>query len=143
MSGQRDWNGEMNRFPIDDSTAERLLSGRLSPDDAPPGYAGLAGMVQAATGPTIPAELASELRVVAAGVAAVRSAHTTPRRKSMLTKLLSAKVAAIAVTAVLATAGAAAAATGTLPAPAQTTVSNTAAHVGISVPKPNSHANTN
>jgi chitinase len=147
MTERRDWDGEMNRFPIDDTTAEALLAGGLSPDDVPRGYAGLAGMIQAATGPTIPAEMASELLVVAAGVAAVRSAPTigptTLRRKSMLTKLRSAKVAAIAVTAVLATSGVAAAATGTLPPGAQTTVANTVAHVGISVPKPNSHANAN
>src|ERR1019366_6848177 len=56
MSDRRDWDGEMTRFPIDDTTAERLLSGGLSPGDAPPGYAGRAGMIQAPTGPTIPAE---------------------------------------------------------------------------------------
>jgi hypothetical protein len=135
----------MNRFPIDDATAQRLLSGGLSPDDAPPGYAGLAGMIQAATGPTVPAELTGEAAVVAAGVAAVRSAppihRTLPQRNPMLLKLLSAKVAAIAATTVFGVTTAAAAATGHLPAPAQTAVSGALSHVNISVPKPNSHAN--
>jgi hypothetical protein len=44
--------------PLDDDTAERLLAGRVSPDDAPPGYAGVAGILQAASGPAAPEELA-------------------------------------------------------------------------------------
>jgi hypothetical protein len=52
----------------------------------------------------------------------------------MLAKLLSAKVVAIAATAILGVAGAAAA-TGELPSQAQTTVSNALSHVDISVPK--------
>jgi len=60
----------------------------------------------------------------------------------MISQLLSAKVAAIAATAVLG-AGAAAAATGSLPASAQSAASDALSHVGISVPNPDSHAGTN
>jgi hypothetical protein len=37
--------------PLDANTAERLLSGRLDPDDAPPGYAEVARLLRAATAP--------------------------------------------------------------------------------------------
>lgn len=136
MSDPRDWEGEMKRIPIDDATAEMLLSGRLSPDDAPPGYAGVAGMIQAATGPAVAAELAREPVVVAAMRSTPSARPATPRRKPMRTGLLSAKLAALAATAVLAAAGVAVAATGNLPKEAQTTVSDAVAHVGLSIPKP-------
>jgi hypothetical protein len=130
----------MSRFPLDDATAERLLTGRLSPEDAPPGFAGLAGLVWAATGPADPAELASESQVVSAAVAAVHSASSnrpiTRRRTSMLAKLLSAKVAAVAVTSAI---GAAAAA-GTLPNSAQNAVSSALSNIGISVPDSSGNA---
>jgi hypothetical protein len=44
--------------PLDDDTAERLVAGRVGPDDAPPGYAGVASVLQAAAGPAEPEELA-------------------------------------------------------------------------------------
>ena len=44
--------------PLDADTAERLVAGRVGPDDAPPGYAGVAGVLQAAAGPAGPEELA-------------------------------------------------------------------------------------
>ena len=136
MSDPRDWEGEMKRIPIDDATAEMLLSGRLAPDDAPPGYAGVAGMIQAATGPAVVAELAHEPAVVAAMRSTPSARPAAPRRKPMRTGLLSAKLAALATTAVLAATGVAVAATGNLPKNAQTTVSDAVAHVGLSIPKP-------
>ena len=45
---------------LDDNTAERLVRGRVSPDDAPPGYAGVAKVLQAAAGPAVPEELAGQ-----------------------------------------------------------------------------------
>ena len=44
--------------PLDDDTAERLLAGRLHPEDAPPGYAEVARLLRAAAGPPSPEELA-------------------------------------------------------------------------------------
>jgi hypothetical protein len=109
----------MSRFPIDDSTVDRLLSGRLAPEDAPAGFAGLAELVRIAAGPADPSELVHQASVVAAGIAAMSSAPTNPsvvaRRPSMLAKLLSAKVAAIATVAVLGAGTAAAALSGSLP----------------------------
>jgi hypothetical protein len=57
--------------PLDADTAERLLSGRLDPDDAPPGYAEVARLLQAAAAPADPAELAGQ----AAAVDAFHTAH--------------------------------------------------------------------
>ena len=45
---------------LDDDTAERLLSGRLDPDDAPPAYAGVARLLQTAAAPPDPDELAGQ-----------------------------------------------------------------------------------
>jgi hypothetical protein len=47
-------------LPLDDDTAERLLSGRLDPDDAPPAYADVAWLVRAAAAPAGAEELAGE-----------------------------------------------------------------------------------
>jgi hypothetical protein len=44
--------------PLDDDTAERLLAGRLHPEDAPPGYAEVARVLRAAAAPPSPEELA-------------------------------------------------------------------------------------
>jgi hypothetical protein len=43
---------------LDDNTVERLVRGRVGPDDAPPGYAGVARVLQAAADPAGPDELA-------------------------------------------------------------------------------------
>jgi hypothetical protein len=62
--------------PLDDGTAERLLDGRLDPEDAPPAYAEVARLLRAAAGPARPEELAGE----AAAVAAFRRARHRPAR---------------------------------------------------------------
>jgi hypothetical protein len=50
-----------NKIPVlDPDTAERLLSGRLDPADAPPGYDEVAALLQAAAAPAHPHELAGE-----------------------------------------------------------------------------------
>ena len=59
--------------PLDADTAERLLSGRLDPDDAP-GYAEVARVLQAAAGPAEEAELADE-------EIAANQFHTARRRR--------------------------------------------------------------
>jgi hypothetical protein len=52
--------------PLDDDTAERLLSGRLPPEDAPPSYAEVARFLRAAAGPPTPRELAGQTAALAA-----------------------------------------------------------------------------
>jgi hypothetical protein len=52
--------------PLDDDTAERLLSGRLDPLDAPPSYAAVARLLQGAAAPPTPDELGGEPAAMAA-----------------------------------------------------------------------------
>ena len=60
--------------PLDDDTAERLLAGRLHPEDAPPGYAEVARVLRAAAGPASPEELAGQ----EAALAEFRAARDGP-----------------------------------------------------------------
>jgi hypothetical protein len=129
---------DMRMPPIDDTTADHLLSGAMAPDDAPPGYGPVAALVRAAGGPIRGDELELERRGadVAAVVAAIRvsAAPPTPQgEKATMRKRFGLKVAAFAIPAALMASGAAAA-TGSLPAPAQSAVHGALAHVGVSVP---------
>ena len=60
--------------PLDADTAERLLSARLDPDDAPPGYAEVARLLQAAAAPADQIELTGQ----AAAMDAFRTTHPRP-----------------------------------------------------------------
>lgn len=116
--------------PIDDRTADRILSGSVSPDDAPPGYEQVARVVRAAQAPASGAELANEQSVVSMAVAAISNPVQAPlgpgshRRRRMVSKLATVRAAAITAAAVLGAGAAAAAATGSLP----TQTSNSASH---------------
>jgi hypothetical protein len=70
--------------PLDADTAERLLSGRLDPDDAPPGYADVARLLQAAAGPAEEAELSGEAAAVRAFDAAQRGRLEVPGRRGRM-----------------------------------------------------------
>jgi hypothetical protein len=124
---------------IDDESADRLLAGQVPAEDAPPGYAGVARFLGAAAAPGPMPGHADEL--VAAMAAQISTSHssttaapTTPRRKSMIAKHVTAKVAAITLGAVVLSGGVAAAATGTLPDAAQHKIATVASHVGLSLP---------
>jgi hypothetical protein len=60
--------------PLDADTAERLLSARLDPDDAPPGYAQVARLLQAAAAPAHQIELTGQ----AAAMNAFRTTRPRP-----------------------------------------------------------------
>jgi hypothetical protein len=109
------------RAVADQHTLERLLVGRLDPADAPAGYAGLARLLAAATGPATRKELAGEQEVLAEFMAVLQSDPPTlvPRRAPMLSKLVSVKAAAALLAALLSIGGVAAAATGLLPGQAE------------------------
>jgi hypothetical protein len=88
---------EMSRLPfprrrragtpaLDDDTLSRLLDGRISSADAPPGYAGVAAVLAAATGPPTPDELQGEASAVIAFAATPRTTDS-PRRNDMHRKL--------------------------------------------------------
>jgi hypothetical protein len=124
VTPEDDYYGQMRAVPLDDTTADRLLSGMISPDDAPPGYAGLAALVQTLQRPgesahtNPPAAEASLIAAMADAVASSRPPATSvPRRSSVLSRLLTAKIAAAATVAAFGLGTAAAAATGSLPRP--------------------------
>jgi|GEM_PF-2881706 len=132
-----------NRPPLDDDSAARMLQGLVQPDDAPPGYGAVAGLLAAAARPgPVDEDIASA--TVTAMVEAIRDGAPAPQtsaRKSVLTKLLAGKAALAALGVVALTASGAAAATGSLPSPVQSAVSGAASHVGVNLPSPN-HGNS-
>jgi len=128
-----------NRPPLDDDSTARMLQGSVHPDDAPPGYGAVAGLLAAAARP-VPVDDDVAAATVSAMVEAIREGARTPqtsRRKSMLTKLLAGKAALAALGVVALTASGAAAATGSLPTPVQNVVSGAASHVGVDLPHGN------
>jgi hypothetical protein len=131
-----DSRDEMFRSWLDQDAADRLLAGRVSPDDAPPGFQEVARLVGSLAAPPAAAELADERRAVAAAVRVLNDrtpSPANPRRWKMRSKLTRAKVAGLVVVGTLVgTSGMAAA--NVLPDPAQNVVSNALAHVGIDVP---------
>ena len=128
---------EMNRSGFDDLTADRLLSGQVAPQDAPPEYQLIADAVRRASDPGSPTDSERERAIVAAMVETLRSAPSAyqPARRIAKARMRGVKVAAIAA-AVLISATAAGAATNTLPGPAQRAISDAASHLGLSLPKP-------
>ena len=138
MSDGRDQADGMRPDQLDELTAEQLLAGAISPDDAPAGWAPVARLVASATGPEEPAEVVAEASVVAAMVDAIIGESDVvpmPTRRRF-SRFRTTKAAGLAVAVVLTSATAAAAATGSLPGPAQTAVSDAASHVGVSLPRP-------
>jgi hypothetical protein len=112
-------NPDADPLAVDDETVERLLTGELSPAQAPPGYAEVAALLAATAAPPTPDELAgqaaalAELRTMTRSRGAVvgfRRAARPPRRRRV-------GLLAAALVGALAMGGAAAAATGNLPAP--------------------------
>jgi hypothetical protein len=143
MTFWSDMDYEMHPVPLDLDTADRLLAGAVLPEDAPPGFARVAQVLEAASAEPMPDELAREAEDVAMVVAAVQRSSGTPslkpRRSFMPFALSRPRIAAASVAAALAcTAGLASA--GSLPGAAQDIASAMLAKVGVSVPGPNENA---
>lgn len=120
---------------LDGDSAERLASGRTAPEDAPPGYEGVASLlhsVASAAGPEPKGEAETVAAMAAVLAPATPTSLSSRRRHSMLTSLVPAKVAAVALGALLSTGAAAAA--GALPDPVQSVVSDALGAVGLQVP---------
>ena len=123
------------RPPLDPQTTDRLVSGLLAPDDAPPGYRHLAQLFSdakpAAHQPIQPAQLDALVEVIL--TTADPSGRPATPRKPMLAQLLTAKALAVlgVVTLGVTTAGAA---TGSLPNSAQGVAHDAFATVGVNVP---------
>ena len=140
-----DFDREMHPVPLDLDTADRLLAGTVAPEDAPPGYANVARLLESAAAEPTADELSRETEVVAMVAAAVRSSSSihsvSPRRFFMPIALSRPRIAAAFVAVSLAcTAGLASA--GSLPGAAQDIASSVLSKVGISVPGPNERPGT-
>src|SRR5215211_1781881 len=139
MSPWRDLESEMQRLPLDTDTADRLLAGSVAPEDAPPGYAGVATLLAAVADSPAAGDFSRESESVGLIAAVVRSSQpktTKPRRRSIVPRLRLATAfatVALAVTTGLAFAG-------SLPGAAQDVASTMLAEVGVSVPGSNSNA---
>lgn len=126
-------------FEIDDDVVDGLVSGDMMPDAAPPAYASVAQVIEAATRPPRASEQGDEELALAMFERehAAQSSHVSPlvatRRRAARSKQ---KVAATALAAgVLLIGGAAAAATtGGLPAQMQQATHDLLSHVGLGVP---------
>jgi hypothetical protein len=136
MSRRSDFPYEMFGNWLDQDAADRLLAGRAEPDDAPPGFDGVARLVSAMTGSPLGLELEDERIAVAAAVRLLDEAAPVPthtRRWRMRSKLSRAKLAGMVIVGtMIGTTGMAAA--NVLPDPAQNVVSNALSHVGLTVP---------
>jgi hypothetical protein len=106
---------------LDEQTAEQLLTGQLSPAQAPPRYAEVAALLAATAAPPTPEELAGEAAALAELRAVTRArpgrAGTHTRRAVRPPRRRWAGLAAVALVGALVTGGAAVAASGNLPAP--------------------------
>ena len=138
-----DMDYDMHPVPLDLDTADRLLAGALAPEDAPPGYAKVARLLEGASAEATPDEFARETEVVALMAAEVRLSSSTesssPRRAFMPFALSRPRVSAAAVAAAFACSAGLASA-GALPGAAQDVASAMLAKVGISVPGSNESA---
>src|SRR5215218_2484997 len=111
-------NPDADPLALDDETLERLLTGELSPTQAPPGYAEVAALLAATAAPPTPDELAGQAAALAElraatrpqrAVVGLRRAAPPPRRRRV-------GLLAVALVGALAMGGVAAAA-GNVPAP--------------------------
>lgn len=128
---------------LDHATADRLLSGQVAPDDAPPGFAGVALLVRTLAAPPTSGELVRETDAIALASAVLRSRASSfaPPRPSRAVlnghpvrpRFFRTKIAALVVVgALVGTSGLAAA--GVLPDPAQDVAATVLSTIGIRVP---------
>jgi len=141
-----DWNDlpdEMRRLGLDEVTLDRLLAGRIAPDDAPPGYSEVARVLQAAASAGDHEELVHEAAHVALAMELVKqpSPASTPsdgRSRKMRSRSRRVKVGGLVVVgALVGSTGLAAA--GVLPDAAQDAFSMVFERVGITVPASDDH----
>jgi hypothetical protein len=133
-----DFEGEMERLPLDTDTADRLLAGDVPRQDAPPGYGdvvSLLGSLRAGQAGAISWD-EGDVAALLTGLHPPPPADTrSPGRSKMhrLTLTGAALAAAFACTTALAFAG-------SLPGAAQDVASAVLAKAGVSVPGPDENA---
>jgi hypothetical protein len=137
MSLPSDYPDEMQRFPLDLDTADRLLGGSIAPADAPPGYSRVATLVVGLD--SRGEEIIPPQGLVSILAATVRSSPAEKRPAQRRTILPRIKLAAaLTFAALVGTTGLAFA--GSLPGAAQDIASAMLAKAGVTVPGPNSNA---
>src|SRR5438105_8975820 len=126
---------EMQRPSLDPDTAERLIQGRVAPQDAPAGFEQVAALLQAARHPVTQDDPSRASATVAAMAAAV-SVAPAPSARAVATprRSLRTKLAAGSAAGLLSLFGGLAAA-GALPSAAQNGVATAASHVGLDLPR--------
>jgi len=145
MTFWSDMDFDMLPVVLDLDTADRLLAGSVAPEDAPPGYARVASLLEAASATPGVEELEHEKEVVTILAAVVRSSSHKGRpshRRPFIPFTVSRPrlAAACAAAALACTAGLASA--GSLPGPAQDIAAAMLGKIGVSVPGPNEHSGT-
>ena len=132
---------DMEPLPIERSVTEKMLSGSLHPEDAPPELAPVAALLLAASRPIVASDKTRDDRTVAAMVSAVgtgaaaagtsslQAGPERPRRKFLRTKLVGALAAAMLLL------GTGLAFAGALPPAMQNTAAHLLGAVGIHVPR--------
>jgi hypothetical protein len=132
MSRLNDFLHEMRGAGIDEGTLDRLLQGRILPDDAPPGYSDVASILVAAASPPSPEELRMQALHVMAAHDAIdrRTRRFRPGTLGLAAGLL--LLGALVLIPGLAVAR-------VLPDPAQHAVTTVLERVGISIPASTNH----
>jgi len=126
--------------PLDAAASERMLQGRVAPDEAPAGYQGVARLVIAAQRPPGPEEIAGTEAAILAALMVLneRPRNAVVERARRVRRRFRIKMTAVAFAGTLVgTSGLATA--GVLPDPIQHAAAQILGSVGIHVPDPANH----
>jgi hypothetical protein len=120
--------------PLDPNTADRILAGAVAPEDAPPGYAEVTRLLDAACGEETADAFADEERIVPMMAAVVRSSSSNPPHSSRkhFERALSRRRVAAALVAAGLTCWVGFASGGTMLGAVEELVSATLATIGVS-----------
>lgn len=141
MTGPRDLGSEMRTLLLDRDTADRLLSGSVAPDDAPPGYSGVAGLLRSCAQLSPPDRVRERTTIVAMTqrIRSHRPANPPVLGRVAARRPVRLKLVGVGVGAMLVgTSGLAFA--GELPAPAQRIAHAVFGSIGVDIPTPGSPA---
>lgn len=138
MNDDNDYQIDMNDGPISPEQFELLLKGKLDPSQLSGPAKHIAELINVAKSPATEAELANQAGMVADFKAAMMQGSITnlepERKRRMLSKLLTAKIAGAALAATALSGTAVAAFNGDLPSSVQASLSGSLSKVGISIP---------
>ena len=131
--------GDPDLRALDDGTLERLLSGVIAADDAPPPYREVVGLLEALRAEPTAAELADEHEQVASIARTILEAGSADRREPRLAFSRRVRLAGAALVGAL-TLVVGLGVAGALPGAMQRVASDVLGTVGVAVPSPDHHA---